>query len=65
MNVDLRFVIAALALLGAGALYSAFRGTDTALSWSLPFALILLFLAAAGPSPAGRVLHLTSDEPLR
>lgn len=65
MNVDFRFLIAALALVGVGAAYSSWRATDTALAWSLPFALILLFLAAAGPSPAARAVHFTSDEPLQ
>ncbi len=63
--MDARYLLTAIAVAALDASYSAWRGTDTALSWSLPFALILLFLAGAGPSPARRVLHLTSDKPLR
>ncbi len=64
-RVDGRYLLAAVALVAGAASWSAWRGTDTALLWSLPFALILLFVSTFGHSPAAKVLHLTSDEALR
>lgn len=64
-EVDGRYINAAFALVTVAGLVSTWRGSYTAFAWSVPFALILVFLAAAGKSPAGRVVHLTSDEPLR
>lgn len=62
--MDGRYFLGAIAVVASGAAVSALRNSDTAVAWSVPFAVILLFLAFTGDSPASESLHWTSDPPL-
>lgn len=62
--MDTRYLLAAL-LVFAFALWLDYANwTNSAAVWSLPFALILLFLALAGPPPRGEVVHFYPEAPL-
>lgn len=62
--MDGRYLVAAVVLVAAAAAWQALLHTHSSFAWSLPFAVILLFLAAVGDSPAKRAVHWISDEPL-
>ena len=49
--------------MAGAALWQGLAHTHSAFAWSLPFAVILLFLAFLGDPPAKRVLHWVPDAP--
>lgn len=63
--MDTRYALAALVLVAAAAAWQYGLGTHAALAWSLPFAVMLLFLAALGNSPAREAVHWFSEPPER
>jgi hypothetical protein len=63
--VDGRYLVAALVLVAAGAAWQALLHTHSAFAWTLPFAVILVFLGILGDSPGKRAIHWMSDPPLR
>jgi hypothetical protein len=62
--VDGRYLVAAVGLMAAAAAWQAVLGKNSAFAWSIPFAVILLFLAVTGESPGRRAVHWISDAPL-
>ena len=62
--MDGRYLLGAILLFGLGVGLDAAKWTHNAGAWSVPFVVILLFLAFIGDSPAGQALHWASDEPL-
>lgn len=63
--MDGRYIVGAVALVAAAAAWQVLLHTHSSLAWSLPFAVILLFLAVTGESPGKRAVHWIADEPLK
>lgn len=59
--MDGRYLVLGLTLLLASVGAHALNWSQSVWVWGIPFALILLFLAALGESPTGRVKHLIPD----
>ena len=55
--MDGRYVVAAVGLMAAALAWQALLDKHSAFAWSIPFAVILLFLAVTGESPAKRAIH--------
>jgi hypothetical protein len=62
--VDGRYIVGAIVIVMAAGLWQAMLHTHSSFAWSLPFAVILLFLAVTGESPGKRAVHWMSDPPL-
>lgn len=62
--MDGRYLLAAILLFALGVGLDAVKWTGNAGAWSVPFVVILLFLAFIGDSPTRQALHWVSDEPL-
>jgi hypothetical protein len=62
--MDARYILLAVAVMAAGGLWQYFLNTHSAFVWTLPFAVILLFLAFLGDPPSARISHWRSDPPV-
>ena len=59
--MDTRYLLLAAAVIVAGGAWQYFRHSNSALVWTIPFAVILVFLAMIGEPPSKRVMHWSSD----